>query len=100
MARLELSDMLKYAIIVLVVLFSVLGASLCVEGPTESCGHGCCVGSDRSRLFTRLFRRLSTLTLSIVTMAGCLIARVLGAADIVLTPLEPEPLTALGTLRI
>jgi len=101
LARIELSALLKYSIIVLMVLFSVLGASMCIEGATESCGHGCCVGSERSRLFTRLFRRLSTLAISVVSLVGWLLSIISGAVNSALEALvTAEPPTAVRALRI
>jgi hypothetical protein len=93
--------LIKYAIIVMMVLFSVLGVSLCVEGPTESCGHGCCLGSERSRLFTRGLRRLRAMAISvgspIVWLLSIISGAVFSSLEAIVT-IEPPP--TMNALRI
>jgi hypothetical protein len=56
--RFEMNMLLKYIVIGLVVLISVVAFSVCAEGVGDLCEHPCCVGGDRSQPLRRLARRL------------------------------------------
>jgi hypothetical protein len=50
--------LLKYLVIGLVVLISVVAFSVCAEGIGDACGHSHCSGGERSQPLRRLVRRV------------------------------------------
>jgi hypothetical protein len=54
----EMNMLLKYLVISLVVLISVVAFSVCAEGTGDACGHSHCAGGDRSHSLRRLVRRV------------------------------------------
>jgi hypothetical protein len=58
LCRLDMESLLKFTLIALLVITSVVLLSVCADGLGIACGHVCCTGANRSRPVQRLARRL------------------------------------------
>jgi hypothetical protein len=73
--RLEMTSLLKYAIVFLMILSAVIAFSVCAESSFDSCMQACCGGADRSRPLGRIARFLSAGSLFALSIALTLSVR-------------------------
>ena len=74
--------LLRYAIVGVMVIAAIAVVAVCAESAGEACAHAFCRGTDRSRLLSRLVRRLTRAFASTSAIARSLFAA--GAARIAL----------------
>ena len=75
----------RYAVVVLVLVASVVGLSLCADPLGAECAHLCCRRADRSKPLVRLIDRVRRVIASAASPAAM---RTVGALRVVRTPID------------
>jgi len=63
-----MSNLLKYALVFVMILVGIIALSLCAECPRDACGQALCAGADGTRPLGRLASRLTGALLSAASM--------------------------------